>query len=680
MFSVITTQEGFSSDDEVLHFYNRELNCPCIVIYGEFTGASFVVNALYAGMEQNQIKFEGNKPKNLGAKVLRVWEVSYKTIETLKQTYSQKGDKYGWLEALETYTETHVGLFIQLMLDNLFSYSPRHVYEIKAPLFLQEKEEELTRLGIWEALKKTLLERYEVLKGRQKVHVKPIANSFDTLPDVLEKNKNSDNNHFKGDSREEKFVEFEGNSLHRFQIHGDTSWFLGYRRMVFHFSPYYSDEEGPDVLLERKPNFSNQLLRVISTEDGNYIWNKEVGLIDHNGDIVLPFEYSNADRVSEGYIALEKGKKWGLMDCKGRVKVPFEYDGLTSPKNGIVLFNIETPEQRGGIMDVEGNILLEGSLKKGTFTFSESQPVVDDLIVVGGREVINIEGRSVLDFSTRRVKYIGDKIFFTEKWEGGYVLYNYRAGKQIEIEVDQMLAQIGIPKSAISQDYGCWIDFSMIGSFQEGYSIICLITSVLPKNSNSWFDSRILRKRIEIAPTISMAAEGINTYKYWFAMSPTGKMTYIPEMEKDLGEDVPCFSNGKMAINTSRGWCYIDKKKLESGIKNYCSNIYDKALPYSNGLAAVKKGDFWGFMDLEENIVIPYEYTEVEPFSEGLAAVKKNEEFGVIDTQGQTIVPFVFESISKFCNGYACACLRRGHYGILAEWAIINKEGKILVM
>ena len=169
LFTVVTTQEGFSSDDEALLFYNRELNCPCIVIYGEFTGSSFVVNALYAGMEQNQIKFEGNKPKNLGVKVVRVWEVSYKTIDSLKQTYAQKGDKYGWLEALETYTETHVGLFVQLMLDNMFSYLPSHVYEIKAPLYLQEKEEELTRLGIWEALKISLLERYEVLKERQKL-------------------------------------------------------------------------------------------------------------------------------------------------------------------------------------------------------------------------------------------------------------------------------------------------------------------------------------------------------------------------------------------------------------------------------------------------------------------------------------------------------------------------------
>src|SRR5918999_477356 len=48
---------------------------------------------------------------------------------------------------------------------------------------------------------------------------------------------------------------------------------------------------------------------------------------------------------------------------------------------------------------------------------------------------------------------------------------------------------------------------------------------------------------------------------------------------------------------------------------------FDGALPFTEGLAAVRLGDKWGFIDPSGKVVIPLSYYGVSPFSDGLAAV-----------------------------------------------------------
>lgn len=48
----------------------------------------------------------------------------------------------------------------------------------------------------------------------------------------------------------------------------------------------------------------------------------------------------------------------------------------------------------------------------------------------------------------------------------------------------------------------------------------------------------------------------------------------------------------------------------------------------------------YGFADTSGNILIPCEYEKAYPFSEGLATVKKNGVWGVIDRQGNPVWMF----------------------------------------
>lgn len=53
---------------------------------------------------------------------------------------------------------------------------------------------------------------------------------------------------------------------------------------------------------------------------------------------------------------------------------------------------------------------------------------------------------------------------------------------------------------------------------------------------------------------------------------------------------------------------------------------FDKKMPYYEGLAAVKKGNKWGFVDINDKIVIPFIYNDVGYYMKGYALVQKTHE------------------------------------------------------
>jgi len=89
---------------------------------------------------------------------------------------------------------------------------------------------------------------------------------------------------------------------------------------------------------------------------------------------------------------------------------------------------------------------------------------------------------------------------------------------------------------------------------------------------------------------------------------------------------------------------------------------------FSEGLAAVKKGDQWAFMDQEGNIVIDFRDDLVSlddengqmtapEFHDGRALISATEDqiryYGYIDKTGEDVIPAQFVNASDFKNGFA---------------------------
>ncbi len=103
--------------------------------------------------------------------------------------------------------------------------------------------------------------------------------------------------------------------------------------------------------------------------------------------------------------------------------------------------------------------------------------------------------------------------------------------------------------------------------------------------------------------------------------------------------------------------------------------IYENAMDFSDGLAAVKKDGKWGYINKNGVTVIPFEFDScaaadatgndcVFAFSGGVAPVSKNGKFGIINKKAETVVDFSFDAILPGANGVYIAC-KDGVWGIL---------------
>lgn len=93
---------------------------------------------------------------------------------------------------------------------------------------------------------------------------------------------------------------------------------------------------------------------------------------------------------------------------------------------------------------------------------------------------------------------------------------------------------------------------------------------------------------------------------------------------------------------------------------------YEKARPFSEGLAAVRMQDKWGYINKQGQLVIPYKYKEAYDFYETFAYVKTDVGYDIIDKQGNTIKSLPnFEYFGEqFCEGLAVIKLN-GKWGYI---------------
>lgn len=94
---------------------------------------------------------------------------------------------------------------------------------------------------------------------------------------------------------------------------------------------------------------------------------------------------------------------------------------------------------------------------------------------------------------------------------------------------------------------------------------------------------------------------------------------------------------------------------------------YDLTYGFHEGIAAVKIGSSWGFIDKLGNLIVQPSFDGVsrDGFSEGLCAVQSNGKWGFIDISGAWVIEPIYEcpyrvvngSVGSFHNGFAAVAL-----------------------
>lgn len=100
-------------------------------------------------------------------------------------------------------------------------------------------------------------------------------------------------------------------------------------------------------------------------------------------------------------------------------------------------------------------------------------------------------------------------------------------------------------------------------------------------------------------------------------------------------EDLAAFKNGDK-------WGFLDLNG-----KVIIKALYDHASDFSSGLSAITINKKVGFINKKNDIVVPPNYEDATSFAPqmGIAAVKKGDKWGVINMQGELLLNIVFDKI-----------------------------------
>ena len=129
------------------------------------------------------------------------------------------------------------------------------------------------------------------------------------------------------------------------------------------------------------------------------------------------------------------------------------------------------------------------------------------------------------------------------------------------------------------------------------------------------------------------------------------------------------FDNQFISCNSKTGNGQINGKLylLDFAKRTKTLTNFDKISYFSEGFAAVKRDNKYGFINESGKIIIEPIFQEVWPFNHGLSAVKINYQWGFIDTTGKFIVDPKYDETQGFdsFNGKYAIVVKNKKYGLI---------------
>ena len=139
----------------------------------------------------------------------------------------------------------------------------------------------------------------------------------------------------------------------------------------------------------------------------------------------------------------------------------------------------------------------------------------------------------------------------------------------------------------------------------------------------------------------------------------------------DEYEYIGMMSEGKIPAEQDGKWGYLDPN-----FNKISEFEYDQALPFLNGISAVKKGDKWALMDETMKLTTDFEYDSLSVDASDRCSYNKNvfvcieDKRYLVNGNGEKVCKDVFENTSIFVSENPAAVQKDG------KWGYISSDGK----
>lgn len=166
---------------------------------------------------------------------------------------------------------------------------------------------------------------------------------------------------------------------------------------------------------------------------------------------------------------------------------------------------------------------------------------------------------------------------------------------------------------------------------------------------------------------VVLAFSALVSFSVSFAQNPDANRLMIKKGDKTgyidtLGKEIiaPVFASGSqfsegiaiVAHTSSKGLLHTLRYTfINDKMDVVIPTVFDGAGDFSEGLARVKVGEKWGYINKEGKTAIEPQFTMCEDFHEGHARASEKGKWGLINKKGEWAVQPVYHSISEFSDG-----------------------------
>jgi hypothetical protein len=308
--------------------------------------------------------------------------------------------------------------------------------------------------------------------------------------------------------------------------------------------------------------------------------NGKLGYITKSGDEMIPPFYDDAERFHNNLAVVKEQGKAGVVDRNGKMPVSLRYEEIADFENGVAVCFDGT---HYGYIDKKGKVVIPFSLESaGDFRDSVAICELD-----GSYGVINLNGDTILPFEFEGIERIGSN--------------------RLRIRRDEMSGLASIRGEIFVSPY-----YDEIGNFSQNRAL------VMRKGRIGFIDTTGII-------VIPLSFEAL--------ASSLSKSDFI---------------NGYSSVRKSGKYGIIDTTG-----KNIVPYRYDDIIMSDALIVPVRKGKKWGYLNVKERrLVIEIKYDFSGTFNNKFATVKLNDKSGVINMNGDVVVPFNYDKIEHANGGY----------------------------
>ncbi|WP_109832482.1 WG repeat-containing protein [Reichenbachiella versicolor] len=445
------------------------------------------------------------------------------------------------------------------------------------------------------------------------------------------------------------------------------------------------------------------------------------GLIDTDGRVLIEPLLNSIEPLESGKAVIQEGGSYGIIDVKGKITVPprfksigedrvsFQKYLLKGWKNTIVEFEADSvlPASESMVAVFRNAVLRFENLDTVVNEFSSVKRYEknEDLIVVETESTINVlDGKGNILVGGDLENVMLDEYYIYTQQSGKWSIYDH-LGKliskwalaDVKVSNDPLVpVKKGKYWGYMNQDGNLKISakFDDAEPFKEKVAIVNYLGFAMMINRKG--DIIIDRN----ADKMSFQSGG-----YILAKSNQRTDIFSPEgfrVYQTYNELVPAF-NGYLEVTESGQYGYVtlggneallpiydtirylggrfleitqeDKvglARLDGVILIQPSTRYQQIRDVNEGKISVKINNSWGFVNLQEQLLIANRYDNVFSFNNGMAIVSMNGSWGMIDTQERIIVQPNIDKIMP-CEKGTIIIQRDGKQGVLTD------QGKMII-